>query len=58
MGDEFAQWKRETKDGYLLRILKYLGAYDGRNGYALSFKRGALQVPFDDVSRLERVVRG
>lgn len=28
--DEFAQWKREIKDGYLLRILKYLGAYDGR----------------------------
>ena len=79
--DEFTQWRREIKDGCLLRILKYLGAYDGRrihkdrlltalrvicfigrysddrNGYALSFRRGALQVPFDDVYRLERFVR-
>lgn len=79
--DEFCQWKREIKEGYLLRILKYVGAYDSskidkdrlltalrvicfiarysddRNGYALSFKRGALEVPYDDVARLERFVR-
>ena len=79
--DEFVQWQREIKDGYILRILKYLGAYDGRrihkdrlltalrvicfigrycddrNGFALCFKRGGLQIPFDDVSRLERFVR-
>ena len=79
--DEFSQWKREIKEGYLLRILKYVGAYDGskidkdrlltalrvicfiarysddRNGYALSFKKGALEVPYDDVARLERFVR-
>ena len=28
--DEFTQWKREIKEGYLLRILKHLGVYDGR----------------------------
>ena len=79
--DEFTQWKREIKDGYLLRILKYLGAYDGRrihkdrlltvlrvicfigrycddrNGDSLTFKGGSLQVPFDEVYRLERFVR-
>ena len=79
--DEFSQWKREIREGYLLRILKFVGAYDGsnidkdrlltalrvicfiarysddRNGYALSFKRGALEVPYDDVARLERFVR-
>jgi len=79
--DEFSQWKREIKEGYILRILKFVGAYDGsridrdclltalrvicfiarysddRNGYALSFKRGALEVPYDDVARLERFVR-
>ena len=27
--DGYAQWKREIKDGYILRILKYVGAYDG-----------------------------
>ena len=27
--DEFTQWKREIKDGYILRILEYVGAYDG-----------------------------
>ena len=27
--DGHAQWKREIKDGYILRILKYVGAYDG-----------------------------
>lgn len=79
--DEFAQWKQEIKDGYLLRILKYIGVYDGhsinrecfltalrvicfigrycdeRNGDSLSFKGGALNVPYDDVARLERYVR-
>ena len=29
--DEFAQWKQEIKDGYLLRILKYIGVYDGHS---------------------------
>ena len=28
--DEFNQKRREVKDGYILRILKHLGAYDGR----------------------------
>jgi len=79
--DEFTQWKREIKEGCILRILKYLGAYDGRrihkdrlltalrvisfigrysddrNGDALSFKGGSLEVPYDDVFRLERFVR-
>lgn len=79
--DEYAQWKEEIKEGYILRILKYIGAYDGhkidkkrlltalrvicfiglfsddRNGSILSFKRGALMMPYDDVSRLERYVR-
>ena len=79
--DEFTQWKSEIKEGYFLRILEYVGAYDGnrinkdrfltalrvirfighfsddRNGYALSFKRGALEIPYDDVARLERFVR-
>ena len=67
--------------GYLLRILEYIGAYDGskidkdrlltalrvlcfigyfsddRNGSILSFKGGALMIPYDDVVRLERFVR-
>ena len=79
--DEFVQWRTEIKDGYILRILKNLGAYDGfkidkdrlltalrvlcfigyfsddRNGYALSFKCGSLMIPYDDVVRLERLVR-
>ncbi len=27
--DEVSQWKREIREGCLLRILKYVGAYDG-----------------------------
>ena len=27
--DEFVQWRAEIKEGYILRILEYLGAYDG-----------------------------
>ena len=27
--DEFTQWKQEIKNGRILRILEYLGAYDG-----------------------------
>ena len=27
--DGHAQWKQEIKDGYILRILEYVGAYDG-----------------------------
>ena len=79
--DEFVQWRAEIKEGYILRILEYLGVYDGckidkdrlltalrvicfigyfsddRNGTILSFKGGALMVPYDDVVRLERIVR-
>ena len=79
--DEFSQWKREIREGNLLRILKFVGAYDGsridkdrlltalrvicfmgyfsddRNGTILSFKGGALMIPYDDVARLERFVR-
>jgi hypothetical protein len=79
--DGYTQWKREIKDGHILRILKYVGAYDGdkidkdrlltalrvicfighfsddRNGEILSFKGGSLMLPYDDISRLERLVR-
>ena len=79
--DGYAQWKREIKDGYILRILKYIGAYDGskidkkclltalrvicfigrysdnRNGDFLTVKGGSLEIPYDDVARLERYVR-
>ena len=79
--DQFTQWKQEIRDGYLLRILKYIGAYDGskidkkclltalrvicfigrysdnRNGDFLTVKGGSLEIPYDDVARLERYVR-
>ena len=47
--DEFVQWRTEIKEGYILRISEYLGVYDGC--------KGALMVPYDDVVRLERIVR-
>ena len=79
--DEFTQWKQEIREGYLLRILNFIGAYDGcqidkkrlltalrvisfighysddRNGKYLSIKGGSLDIPYEDVARLDRYVR-
>ena len=79
--DTFSGWKRAIEDGGILRVLRFLGVYDGRrvnrgrlltalrvvcfigllcddlDGPALAFGDGSLEVPFDEVIRLERFVR-
>ena len=41
-----------------LRVICFIGRYsDNRNGCCLTFKGGALDVPYDDIARLERYVR-
>ena len=79
--DTFSGWKRAIEDGGILRVLRFLGVYDGRRvnrgrlltalrvvcfigllwddryDPALAFGNGSLEVPFDEVIRLERFVR-
>ena len=67
--DEYIQWKREIKDGYILRILKYVGAYDGEKidkGRLLTALRVICFIglfsddrngEINDIARLERFVR-
>jgi hypothetical protein len=41
-----------------LRVICFIGHFsDDRNGEILSFKGGSLMLPYDDISRLERLVR-